>query len=77
MEFNYQVYIEKSFSAPNSPGAIMRPDIVAIKDTQALVIDISVVYEVTDAGFRSAYQRKVDKYQPISSLIMKSSIAIG
>ena len=66
---NYQVYTERSFPDPNNIGSTLRPDIIAIKDSKALVFDVSVVYEVSGAGFKNAYQRKVEKYQPLSPLI--------
>lgn len=65
----YQVFREKSFPDPNRLGCTLRPDIIAIKDKQVLILDVSAVYERTGATFINAYQTKVTKYEPILNTV--------
>lgn len=67
----YQTYAEKSFPDPQNPGHYLRPDIIGIKDGNALILDISVVYEISGASFNNAYTWKRDKYLPIAPLVME------
>lgn len=45
-EQGHQVLREKNFPDPNKPGHYLPPDIIAIKDQKAQVLDVSVVYEI-------------------------------
>nr|ACV95459.1 reverse transcriptase/endonuclease [Adineta vaga] len=65
MKNGYGVYREKSYPDPNNSGSYLRPDLIAVKDGHVIVLDVTVVYEVTGATFINAYQTKVNKYNTI------------
>jgi hypothetical protein len=65
LDQGYQVYNEKSFPNPNQIGCTLRPDIVATKNDNLLILDVSAIYERTGATFINTYRTKVDKYMPI------------
>ncbi|CAM4834268.1 unnamed protein product [Rotaria magnacalcarata] len=64
-EAGYTVYTEKSLPDPNNTGHLLRPDIIAVRAGQAIVLDVSCVYETSGAAFLNAYNRKVQKYKPL------------
>lgn len=64
-ETGFQVYIEKSFPDPNRIGCSLRPDIIAVKNNHAWILDVSAIYERSGATFINAYQTKTNKYEPI------------
>ena len=50
-------------------GKVCRPDIVVCKGKKALVIDVTVRYEVDKSTLRKANNEKVNKYTKITNVI--------
>jgi len=68
-EQGYRIFAEKSFPDPGNPGHYLRPDLIAIKERKALILDIFVVYQISGALFSNAYQWKQQKYNPIAPFV--------
>lgn len=62
-ERGFIVYEERRFPVPNH--VILKPDLIAIKDNKAFILDVQVVYETSGMAFTNAYQRKIEKYTPL------------
>ena len=45
------------------------PDIIAVKDRKAVVIDPTIIYENSDNSLQSANKAKVQKYSPLNNEI--------
>lgn len=65
----YQVFVEKSIPSPGLQTNISRPDIIATRGEEALVLDITCVYESTKYSLHDAYRRKVDRYENLCDKI--------
>jgi hypothetical protein len=61
----YKTFVEKPFTTDTTGLPTLRPDIVAVKDNQAYIIDIQNVYEKTSASFTNAQTLKTEKYMPL------------
>jgi hypothetical protein len=75
-ETGFMVYVEKSLPDPDRNGYTLRPDMIAIKNGVALVLDASAIYETSSAAFLNAYNTKVEKYKPIISVIKRFKMFI-
>jgi len=64
-ERGFDVFVEKAFNTDVTGLPLLRPDIIAVKDNHAFVIDIQNVYECSGASFTNAYNLKVQKYTPL------------
>lgn len=65
----YKVHSEQGIPSPGLQTNISRPDIIAIKNDEALVLDVTCVYETNKSSLNDAYRRKVDRYTPLSDTI--------
>jgi hypothetical protein len=68
-ERGYNVFTEKAFTTDITGFPTLRPDIIAIKDKKAMVIDVQCVYEATGASFINPSKWKIDKYTPLTPFI--------
>ena len=68
-ERGFDVFIERAFSTDVTGLPLLRPDIIAVKDNRAFVIDIQNVYECSGASFTNPYNLKVQKYTPLVEAI--------
>jgi hypothetical protein len=48
-------------------GKTLIPDIIAVKDRQAVVIDPTIIYENSDHSLQSANKAKILKYIPLTT----------
>jgi len=65
----FTVFEEQTYHPDNSPSSYTRPDIVAIKNKKAWVLDVTCVYEITGASFINAAEQRKLRYQPIESSV--------
>ncbi|CAF4103826.1 unnamed protein product [Rotaria magnacalcarata] len=65
----FQVFQEQGVPSPHLQTNISRPDIIAIRGDQALVLDVTCVFESHDNSFQDAYRRKVDRYKTLDETI--------
>lgn len=69
VEKQYEVHTEQGIPTPGERTNISRPDIIAIKDDCALVLDATCVFESTKVSLQAAYNRKIDRYKNLEPLI--------
>ena len=65
----YNVHAEQGIPSPGLQTNISRPDLIAIKNDEALVLDVTCVYETSKSSLHDAYRRKIDRYAPLSDTI--------
>jgi hypothetical protein len=53
----------------STDGKTFIPDIIAVKDRKAVVIDPTIIYENSDNSLQSANKAKVQKYSPLNNEI--------
>lgn len=68
-EKGHQVSLEKSIPSPGSQTNISRPDLIAIRNNEALVLDVTCVYESNCNSLQDAYYRKVERYKNLTETI--------
>jgi hypothetical protein len=64
-ERGFVVFSEKAFMADTTGLNTLRPDIIAVKNNHAYLLDVQCVYETSNASFINAYNYKVQKYTPL------------
>ena len=69
-ERGFTVFSEKAFPRPDLPT--LRPDIIAIRDDQAYILDVQCTYETSNASFINAYNLKVQKYAPLAEIVKET-----
>lgn len=65
----YAVFEEKTYHPNDNSTTHTRPDIVAIKDKKAWILDVTCVYEISGASFIRAAEHKKTRYQPIETTV--------
>jgi hypothetical protein len=65
----FQVFAEQGLPSPGLQTNISRPDLIATRGDQALVLDVTCVYESNSNSLQDAYRRKVDRYKPLEQTI--------
>jgi hypothetical protein len=68
-EKGYEVSTEVAFPVSGQTTSTARPDIIAIKDGKALVLDVTCVYENSGAAFTNAYSYKVNRYKSLEGAV--------
>ncbi|CAF1232345.1 unnamed protein product [Adineta ricciae] len=68
---NYEVHREESYPDPNNTDIYLRPDLIAIKPGNIMILDVTIVYEISAATFINAYRNKSEKYNPIITQVMQ------
>lgn len=67
----HQVYPEQGIPSPGLQTNISRPDLIAIKDDKALVLDVTCIYESNKNSLQEAYRRKMNRYKGLNEAISK------
>jgi hypothetical protein len=67
----FHVNTEQGIPSPELQTRISRPDLIAIKDNTALVLDVTCVFESNSNSLEDAYRRKVDRYKPLEETIKR------
>lgn len=65
----FQVFQEQGIPSPELQTKVSRPDLIAIRGDQALVLDVTCVFESNKNSLQDAYRRKVDRYKPLAETI--------
>ncbi|KFW87927.1 hypothetical protein N305_00045, partial [Manacus vitellinus] len=52
-------------------GELFKPDLIFVKDKQALVVDVTVRYEADDTTLEKAEKEKVKKYQHLEKEVQE------
>lgn len=65
----FQVFSEQGIPSPGLETNISRPDLIAKRDDEALVLDVTCVYETGDHSLHDAYRRKVTRYESLAETI--------
>ncbi|CAF4523073.1 unnamed protein product [Rotaria sp. Silwood2] len=65
----FQVFQEQGIPSPQLQTNISRPDLIATRGEQALVLDVTCVFESNNNSFQDAYRRKVDRYKCLAETI--------
>ena len=65
----FQVFSEQGLPSPGLQTDISRPDLIAIRDEKALVLDVTCVYESNSSTLQKAYNMKVSRYKPLAETI--------
>jgi hypothetical protein len=65
----FQVFSEQGIPSPGLQTNISRPDLIAKRDDEILVLDVTCVYETSKHSLQDAYRRKVDRYKPLAETI--------
>jgi hypothetical protein len=65
----FQVFSEQGIPSPGLRTNVSRPDIVAVRGDQALVLDVTCVFESDLGCLQKAYHQKVDRYKPLAETI--------
>jgi hypothetical protein len=65
----FQVFSEQGLPSPGLQTNISRPDIITTRGDQALVLDVTCVFESNSNSLQDAYRRKVDRYKPLAETI--------
>jgi hypothetical protein len=65
----FQVFSEQGIPSPGLQTNISRPDLIAVRNEEALVLDVTCVYESTSSSLQDAYRRKVARYQSLAETI--------
>ena len=68
-EKGYTVFSEVAFETTGERTSTARPDLIAIKDGKALVLDITCVYETSGAAFINTYGFKVNRYKSLEGAV--------
>ncbi len=68
----FQVFTERGLTSPGLQTNISRPDIIATRGKEALVLDVTCVFESNINSLHDAYRRKVDRYKPLSETIKQT-----
>jgi hypothetical protein len=68
-ENGYSVFVESAFPVADRQTSTARPDIVAVKDMKALVLDVTCVYENSGATFINSYAHKVNHYKALEGAV--------
>ena len=66
----YEVYEEQTYYPNENNLKCCRPDIIAIKNNKAYILDVTYVYEISGASFIRAYQDRKQRYEPIETAVM-------
>jgi hypothetical protein len=67
----FQVFSEQGIPSPGLQTNISRPDLIATRDGQCLVLDVTCVYESEITSLQDAYRRKVARYQSLAETVKK------
>lgn len=65
----FQVFSEQGIPSPGLQTNISRPDLIAIRAEQGLVLDITCVFESSRNSLTDAYRRKVTRYESLAETI--------
>jgi len=65
----FQVFQEQGIPSPELQTKISRPDLIATRGDQALVLDVTCVFESSANCFQDAYRRKVERYKCLAETI--------
>ena len=65
----FQVFAEQGIPSPGLQTNISRPDLIARRDDEALVLDVTCVYETGKDSLHDAYRRKVHRYESLAETI--------
>lgn len=65
----FQVFAEQGIPSPGLQTKISRPDLIAKRDDEALVLDVTCVYETGRDSLHDAYRRKVHRYESLAETI--------
>jgi hypothetical protein len=68
----FQVFTERGLPSPGLQTNISRPDIIATRGEEALVLDVTCVFESNISSLHEAYRRKVDRYKPLAETIKQT-----
>ena len=65
----FQVFSEQGIPSPGLQTNISRPDLIAIRGEEGLVLDITCVFESNRNSLIDAYRRKVTRYESLAETI--------
>lgn len=65
----FQVFSEQGIPSPGLQTNISRPDLIATRGDQALVLDVTCVFETGKYSLIEAYRRKVTRYESLVETI--------
>ena len=65
----FQVFSEQGIPSPGLQTNISRPDLIATRGDQALVLDVTCVFETGKHSLTEAYRRKVTRYESLVETI--------